>query len=203
MDERIPWDSTIYSPGPSTSGGIAQELGSHCFARDKGKEITKSNTHNLGGNEKQQKETHHFKTPDYVSFISENIQGVEKVTGDKKCDFKCKTCGKQYKYLRGLKRHEVVVHTGERRYPCDYCDKACKDSFALKEHVRIHTKEKPFSCLQCPKRFRSSSNLNQHKLVHLQERPYYPCPDCERIFTRKRRMNFHRKNSCKKSDLSK
>ncbi|GFT77411.1 hypothetical protein NPIL_582401 [Nephila pilipes] len=190
MDERIPCDWTIYSPGPSTSGGITREHDSHRFARDKGKEIRKSNTHNVSGNEKHQKDTHPFKTSDYnVSFISENIQGVEKVKGDKKRKFQCKICEKIFLYPSALKQHEVV-HTGECPYPCDYCDKSYRYSSHLNRHVRTHTGEKPYLCLQCPKRFRDSSNLNRHKLVHLQERPYYHCPDCEREFTRKRMHRY-------------
>ncbi|GFU23620.1 hypothetical protein NPIL_136341, partial [Nephila pilipes] len=163
MDERITCDWTIYSPGPSASGGITREHDSHRFAHDNGTEITKSNTHNMGGNEKQQKETPPFKTSDYnVSFISKNIRGRDKVTSDKKCNFECKTCGKQFTNQSRLKRHEDI-HTGERRYPCDYCGKALRDSYGLKVHVRTHTGEKPYLCPQCPKRFRAATYLNQHK----------------------------------------
>ncbi|GFT04533.1 hypothetical protein NPIL_158501 [Nephila pilipes] len=203
MDERTPWDSTIYSPGPSTSGGITREHDSHRFESDNGTEITKSNTHKVSGNENQQKETHPFRTSDYnVSFISENIQGVEKVKGDKKRKFQCKKCEKQFPYLYKLKQHDLV-HTGERPYPCDYCDKSFRYSSNLKIHITTHTGEKPYLCLQCPKRFSDSTNLNRHKLVHLQEKIYFSCPDCDRIFIRKDSMNFHRKNRCKKSHLSK
>ncbi|GFU32403.1 hypothetical protein NPIL_584241 [Nephila pilipes] len=170
MDERIPCDWTIYSPGPSTSGGITREHGCHHFARDNGTEITKSNTHNMGGNEKQQKKTPPFKTSNSnVSFISKNIRGRDKVTSDKKCNFECKTCGKQFTNQSRLKRHEDI-HTGERRYPCDDCGKAFRDSYVLKMHVRTHTGEKPYLCPQCPKRFSSLFSFNRHKLFHLKVR---------------------------------
>ncbi|GFT65505.1 hypothetical protein NPIL_50911 [Nephila pilipes] len=170
MDERIPWDSTIYSPRPSTGRGITREHDNHRFARDNGTEITKSNTHNVRGNEKQRKETHAFKTSNYnVSYISKNIRGRDKVKGDKKGTFECKTCEKLFTNQGRLKRHKVV-HTGERRFPCDYCGKAFRDSFGLKEHVRTHTGEKPYLCPQCPKRFSSLSSLNRHKRFHLKVR---------------------------------
>ncbi|GFU39190.1 hypothetical protein NPIL_260331 [Nephila pilipes] len=202
MNERIPCDWTIYSPGPSTRKGITREHGCHHFARDNGTEITKSNTHNMGGNEKQQKKTPFKTSNSNVSFISKNIRGRDKVTRDKKCNFECKTCGKQFTNQSRLKRHEEI-HTGERRYSCDDCGKAFRDSYALKVHVRRHIGEKPYLCPECPKKFCNSSNLIQHKSVHLQVRPYYPCPDCGRRFIQKYRMNTHRKNSCKKSNLSK
>ena len=49
------------------------------------------------------------------------------------------------------------IHTNEKPYECDVCEKAFRHSNALKDHVRIHTNEKPYECDVCEKRFTQSS----------------------------------------------
>ncbi len=40
------------------------------------------------------------------------------------------------------------VHTGEKPYACDHCDKSFARSDTLKVHMRIHRREK-YSCIHC------------------------------------------------------
>ncbi|GFS99994.1 hypothetical protein NPIL_261321 [Nephila pilipes] len=170
MEEEMKhMDSTIHSPLPSTSNSITRGHKRPCYLHDNEREFKKFKSSNLQRSEKVPKKMHSFK-PSHCddSFVNKNFHGRDKVTGDTKCNFQCKTCGKEFTYRSKLKRHELV-HTGERRYLCDYCDKACRNSYALKEHVRIHTREKPYLCPQCPEKFSFTSSLYRHKRVHLQE----------------------------------
>jgi len=54
------------------------------------------------------------------------------------------------------------IHTNEKPYECDVCDKAFRDSSNLKKHKRIHTNENPYECDVCEKRFTRAGALQKH-----------------------------------------
>lgn len=52
-------------------------------------------------------------------------------------------------------------------YRCGVCEKMCKNSYKLNEHMRTHSGERPFGCAFCTWRFATKSNLKRHvRLVH-------------------------------------
>ncbi|GFT51689.1 hypothetical protein NPIL_121781 [Nephila pilipes] len=192
-EKMKPVDSTIHCPEPSTSSGITRKRKSHRFMRDDGRKFTKSETHNLVGNEKLQKETQPFKTSDYDdSFTGKNRHRKETATGGKKLALRCEICEKHFKYSSNLYRHKKI-HKRKQHFPCEFCEKVFKRSDVLTGHIRTHTGERPYSCDLCPKTFSTSSVLIRHKDVHLQNRASYRCPECENSYSSRRSMNRHRK----------
>lgn len=56
----------------------------------------------------------------------------------------------------------MYIHSGERPYRCNYCDKAFTQAKSLKFHLRRHMDEKPFACSECNSCFRQRDGLKRH-----------------------------------------
>ena len=51
------------------------------------------------------------------------------------------------------------IHSGERSYTCDMCNKAFSQLSNLTAHKRIHSGERPYTCDMCSKAFSQQSYL--------------------------------------------
>ena len=56
-----------------------------------------------------------------------------------------------------------MIHTVERHYPWDKCNKAFTTSSQLKTHARVHSGETPFECRCCGIGFAQPVTLEDHE----------------------------------------
>ena len=81
--------------------------------------------------------------------------------------YHCDECPKIFVYTSQSYQRHMMIHTGERPYKCEFCNKGFIRSANMKMHVRVHTGEKPYHCHLCSKNFRLRSGLNSHlKTIH-------------------------------------
>nr|XP_020009179.1 putative zinc finger protein 833 isoform X2 [Castor canadensis] len=113
-------------------------------------------------------------------------------SGHTKRPYKCKKCGKAFKWPCDLRNHERT-HTGEKPYKCQQCGKTFGCSTYYRRHARTHTGEKPYVCMHCGKGFRCSSFLQIHERIHTGEKPYV-CTHCGKAFTRASTLRIHERN---------
>ena len=68
----------------------------------------------------------------------------------------------------GLWRHEKI-HSGEKPFKCQTCEKCFVYASMLRDHIPIHTGVKPYQCVTCPKSYSRRILLMRHAKTHLQK----------------------------------
>ncbi|CAH2099866.1 unnamed protein product [Euphydryas editha] len=134
--------------------------------------------------------------------------------------FQCIACGKKFKRLILLKRHEKHIHSElpqqvcpncpasflsieeleahqkrhisvQRPYDCTICGKKFHEKSTLQRHKDVvHNKTPTFCCEYCPERFVSMTKLARHVRSHAGDRPY-PCKFCDKSFTKSHHYTRH------------
>lgn len=94
--------------------------------------------------------------------------------------FKCDKCEKSFNRNDKLTLH-MRYHQNDRCFKCTLCEYSAVENGSLKKHMKIHLDEKPFSCQVCPYKCRSASQLQVHLRIHTGDAPYQ-CKVCKALF---------------------
>ncbi|XP_064638412.1 zinc finger protein 658B-like [Lineus longissimus] len=105
----------------------------------------------------------------------------------------CAFCPKAFPASRDLRRH-ILVHTGERPYKCDQCDRR----FARRDNMRLHIRNVHYGERTWLKTHRKKKVVNLMHEANLQSpndynpnMPKYQCSQCEKMFYSQRSLNMH------------
>lgn len=90
-------------------------------------------------------------------------------------------------------RAHVLIHTGEKPYPCDICGTHFRHLQTLKSHLRIHTGEKPYH-VSTTSHFVTYQNwileLRKHLMWNLLGFSFQ-CENCDLHFRHKSQLRLH------------
>lgn len=104
--------------------------------------------------------------------------------------FLCNICQKSFTRQSSLMEHRKI-HLGIKSYKCETCDKAFINSSAYFKHKQIHRK-RAHHCHVCNRDFVQNSHLVKHLHTHTKEK-WLQCEFCEKIFQRADTLANHRK----------
>ncbi|XP_028164132.1 zinc finger protein 260-like isoform X2 [Ostrinia furnacalis] len=94
----------------------------------------------------------------------------------------CEQCGRIFQSMALLKDH-MWVHTGEKRFKCDRCEKSFTQKTNLVFHMRVHGASRPtYECPLCGKHFAFYNNRRRHMFIHTGLKPF-KCETCGKCFT--------------------
>ncbi|XP_076434783.1 uncharacterized protein LOC143274751 [Babylonia areolata] len=109
--------------------------------------------------------------------------------------FKCSLCEKSFVLKTKLRSHLKYKHAeGGRLFHCDQCSYRAFDARGLKVHqMCVHSKERPFKCTYCPSAFAIKFYLDVHLRKHTGEKPFR-CSECSQTFAQRPSLTRHRRN---------
>ncbi|XP_071020554.1 zinc finger protein 239-like isoform X2 [Oncorhynchus clarkii lewisi] len=123
--------------------------------------------------------------------VSETESSSAKKT--RKNRYTCSQCGKGFRNLCDLRRHESV-HSEARPFHCDQCEKRYKTKGCLKQHQKVHQanriEERTYVCSHCGRGFRKTEILKSHERTHTRVRPYV-CSICGKGFIQSNGLTQH------------
>jgi KRAB domain-containing zinc finger protein len=111
--------------------------------------------------------------------------------------YSCPTCSKNMSSQHNLTTHKKTHDDVEKEFECPDpdCTKRFAQNAALKRHEVVHSGERKFECEVCEKKFTYQFNLTEHMLTHMDKQKKFKCKEdkkeCKRFFRRKQHLTRH------------
>lgn len=105
--------------------------------------------------------------------------------------FKCE-CGKAFKTSNVFENHKKRMHSREKTYQCDQCDKRFFWRSALLIHLKVHATGKVLKCPKSESTVSIKSELTPHEVLHTGEKPFL-CVQCGKRYWLKHTLKVHMK----------
>ncbi|CAG7730547.1 unnamed protein product [Allacma fusca] len=216
-------ESTTRLIGEGWRGSFPEDLSSCSIPREKEKTNKELTTHYLRINSKnnkvqqvapdtfnygesfqfkKQNEEYHCCTCGYRSAKKVNMMNHIRVGHLYTDRFVCECCGKTFRQLSELRKHQKI-HVTDCNYMCEVCGSKFKTSDGLRSHKRIHVGKtgNDFECEVCKKKYQYKKTLEEHITQHKSETgKIFECPECNKRFCNKRSRNFHLNSHRKKGE---
>ena len=119
----------------------------------------------------------------------EKLTSHKKIHTEEKC-YACNQCEKSFLSQWWLRWH-MSIHTSI--FKCTECGRCCRSSHHLAVHMRSHSGDRPFECTVCSKRFTLLCTLVRHSKTH-RDNSYkclYKCSQCEKRFLSQQSLQHH------------
>lgn len=116
--------------------------------------------------------------------------------------YSCTQCNFKTPMLSRMINTHMKIHSDERNFKCDQCEKAFKNTKQLKNHRRIHSEVVAIQqCDQCDTLFYSQKHLRNHiRSIH-DKQVEYKCDICDCIFSSIKARQTHMLNHEKATKL--
>lgn len=116
--------------------------------------------------------------------------------------FPCPQCPQVFNHKNAISRHVKVIHEGLKRFQCTYCPKRFGTRNSQVCHERLHTGERPFVCEICQRGFVQSEGLRSHMKNHDKTLRKHVCKFCsQRFITLKNLVDHERRHSGNKPHI--
>ncbi|XP_075220129.1 uncharacterized protein LOC142323795 isoform X2 [Lycorma delicatula] len=104
---------------------------------------------------------------------------------------RCVVCGHISDSINEMSEHVRRCHSDNNQENCcNICGKTCKDRRSLLKHSWVHSENRSFPCQSCNKRFHSRARLRRHMMSHRDKA--VNCSDCGEEFPDGRALMSHR-----------
>ncbi|XP_062544311.1 zinc finger protein 267-like [Armigeres subalbatus] len=109
--------------------------------------------------------------------------------------FKCSDCSALFRLKSSLSSHWKKNHSG-LKFICEHCGISFKSKHDMLIHeLYLHSTERPFACDLCEKRFHRKYDLANHRRSHTNEKPYKCCHEgCDKAYKTRPGVTIHYRN---------